>query len=260
MASKQISYHFLNLSGRGLPVRHLLAMANYDYVEKSYDCLNPVDNCPDPDNHLLNRWKNDKPELQKTNPFVLLPYLITEEGQVISSTQGMMIYLGKRFGYLTGLDDTNPNYEIINAFDQAQELREGFIFAFNDEDHHNLYANQDGYVGPWRNMKTFENKLATTGLKYLFSDDQISITDIYVFSTLSMMRKWHSKLLENYPMLDKWYTAMLENEGLKAQVEKEKTQPILAHQSIYDMWKKEMNYPMSNSIVWGTPQKMEPKF
>ena len=256
----KLTYTYADISGRGIPARHLLAHAKADYIEESYNYKNSHknnENSTNPKGHLIKNWPNDKEILQKSNPFVLLPYLKTEENKIISSTLGIMVYLGKRFGYLTSDDD----FEILNAFDQAHELREGFIKCVSNENLHALYVDEECYIGPWRNLAVFELKLEQNKTcKYLFSNTTLSITDFYLFSTLTMMFKWHKNVLKNYPNLKIWYENMLGEEGLAEQVEKEKDEPIGGHQDGYDELAVRYKIPMAkDGLFWGVPGKMEAK-
>jgi len=261
----KLTYCYADISGRGIAPRHLLAHAKADYLDISYDykISHKTENYdPVANNHLLAKWPADKQNLQKSNPFVLLPYVKTEEDKIISSTIGVMSYLGKRFGYLTGEDD----FEVYNAFDQAHELREGFLKSVASPMMHGIYSDPEGYVGPWRNLATFELKLTQNGgqngesKKYLFSDTKLSIADFYLFSTISMMFKWHKNILGNYPKLAEWYAILLAEDGLAQQVEKEKDQPILGNQDGYTEMGAKFKIPGMDNMFWGTPGKMEAKF
>jgi len=265
--SEQFTYTYVDISGRGLPARHLLAHAKSNAIQKNMIWgTSHLDPNVDMTNHVMKVWFPMKEKLQEKNPFLFMPFIETENGEIISSTLGILCYLGKRYGYLTGYDE-KFDYKIQNALDHAQELREGFFKAIMfGESVIALYADKDGFLGPWKNLKTFElqltqqNKKNNTEKTYLFDQNKLSTADFYVFSTISIMKKWHKSLLKDLPELQKWYDFMLENEDLARQVEQEKDQPIFGHQDGFKAMAEIRTMPGLKNIVWGVPGKLEPMF
>jgi len=128
-----MQYIYIDNSARGLAPRHLLAFSGAkDYVEKNYGWSKPASSYPnaDAEHYLLAKWpgeNGDKAELCKKNPFTLLPYIITEKGEIISSNSGIMTYLGLRYGFKTGVEAGQLDTQILAAIEKLQEFREGWL-------------------------------------------------------------------------------------------------------------------------------------
>lgn len=232
------TYQYINNYGRGLAPRHLLAHAGIDYKHEKFEWRTSI-NDPDVDkpNHLLTQWPAVKPELQKSNPFALLPYVVTENGVIISSTSAILVYLGRKAKYLTGYDKTYDAprfcYKLQAALDLSQDTRESFIRAlFAGKESTERFASKEASSGPgpWTNLGVFEMQLTqqidnckrvkASGAErtYMFDHTTPSIVDCYMFSNIFIMKQWHSQLLADYPKLQAWYDFMLENEGLAKEV------------------------------------------
>jgi len=248
----KMQYTYLDNAGRGLAPRHLLAFAGAnDWVEKNYGWADVAATYPtdkSPLGFMAPAWGKDKPELMKKNPFTLLPYIITEKGEVISSNSGCLTYLGLRYGFKTGVEAGQLDTQILAAIEKMQDFREGFLkkVIAGTKEEIDSYA-QSGFQGT---LKFFEDICANSSCKYLFTDAKPSVADFSFFSTLSVMMKWHSKLLADFPSLQKWVDTMLMNEGLKKEVEKEKSEALFGHPENMAMFGLK-------DIVWGTPGKMD---
>lgn len=274
MREGPLTYHYVDNSARGLPIRHLLAHANADFTTKNYDWATSHKDLEDKSNYLFPKWFQDKQKLCVKNPFVLLPYLETEDGEIVSSTVGIMRYLGEGFNYATGEDGkVNVKDHIVrNALDQAHSLREGFFKAMlNGKQAIENYADPNGFGGPWSILKAFEMQLeqiltssGKTGTKtYLFSPIKVSIVDLYLTANISALLRWHTKILTNFPNLKIWYDFMLENENLAREIELEKKEPFFGHQDGFDLFEQQMNLVGKSgyaAIVWGVPGKMDPMY
>ena len=89
--------------------------------------------------------------------------------------------------------------------------------------------------------------------KYLFTNDKPSIADFCLLATICAMERWHSKLLDNYKNLQAWVGIMTENEGLKAEIEKEKNEAFFGDEG-------NMAQFGLSGIMWGVPGKMDPMY
>ena len=67
------------------------------------------------------------------------------------------------------------------------------------------------------------------------------------------MERWHSKLLDNYKNLQAWVGIMTENEGLKAEIEKEKNESYFGDEGNMALFGLK-------GILWGVPGKMDPMY
>lgn len=258
----KLTYVYIDNAARGVAPRHLLAYTDAtDYAIKYYGWSKPASAYPNKDasDPLLSKWPAHKGELMKKNPFTLLPYMITEKGEVISSNSGIMTYLGLRYGFKTGVEAGQLDTQILAAIEKLQELRENWMIKCltggqkgNDE-----LADQSARFGtPWPTLKFFDDIAAankTSNCKFLFTNAKPSIADFSLFSTIFMMKKWHSKLMDNYPNLQAWCQVMMENEGLKKLVESEKDDAIFG-----DV--ENMAAFGLTGIVWGVPGKMDPLY
>ena len=283
----KFTYNYIDISGRGLAAKHLLAYVGApeeDYEVKSLGWRHPIthDAPGYAENHLLRKWPSDKKSWSDNNPFILLPYITTEDGDVISSNAGVMTWLGLRYGVVTGMEAGKFDHRILAGLEMAQELREGFVNVF-------LFGTQMGkegeegkvdyeaarrlilkygdkskpsQIGPWGKLATFERQLqlqlrkgksTASNSKFLFTEDRPSIVDFTLFSTLSIMRKWHSKLLEGYEELERWYQAMLVNPGLRERVEAEREEPFFGAAENFEALG-------SDCYIWGVTGVMEPMF
>ena len=76
MREGPLTYHYVDNSARGLPIRHLLAHANADFTTKNYDWATSHKDLEDKSNYLFPKWFQDKQKIvcQKT-PFVLVTLL-----------------------------------------------------------------------------------------------------------------------------------------------------------------------------------------
>jgi len=117
----QIGYWAIR--GLGAPCRMVCEFAGADYENKFYQVKR------DDEKWDASEWfVVGKPELQKTNALINLPYLIDTDGSVVTQTVACLSYLGRKYDLM---GSSNKELCMVQqVLCETQDLRDGAVKAF----------------------------------------------------------------------------------------------------------------------------------
>merc|ERR1712110_1199804 len=138
-------------------IRYLLNHAKVDYtLEKIAENFN--------DEFLAWHGKQKRTLASTKNPIINLPYIVTDEGEYITETAAIMMYLGEKFDYYGEnlVEKTRINQMLMRIVDLRADVKSNVMFSPKTSENKIKFANLGlaVYVGQ------FENCVKIWGCKY----------------------------------------------------------------------------------------------
>jgi len=196
----QVKLGYWGIRGLGAPLRMLLEYVGADYEDKQYTDAN--------------EWfGKDKPELQKKNALVNLPYVV-DGAVVVSQTNAVFEYLGDRYG-LTGRTMEEKRLQ-MQALAEIYDLRNSIlelVYYFKEK------CRTDGeFKAKMRQHLSEGHKAAYNKLEAWFKQNggafscgnNIGVADFHIFEMLDQHEIYAAKMgcpttLKACPALSAFY-------------------------------------------------------
>jgi len=113
---------YWKIRGLAAPLRMVCEYAEAEYVNEQYDVKG------DEKEWDASAWFTVKPELQKKNALMNLPYIIDTDGFVVTQSVACLTYLGRKFKMYGS--DTKESSMIDQVLCEAQDLRNSAVRVF----------------------------------------------------------------------------------------------------------------------------------
>merc|ERR1719219_17669 len=242
------------IRGKAELVRFILDYAGVEFDEQHQDFTN------------AKGWHLEKKvELAKAYPFINLPYLKFEDGQILSCQAAIVAHLARKYDlYGDGSD------QVIQNIQMAQDVMSDMFTAFfqnvmpNPKGHEkwNMYNQMLGakFLAPLE--ANAKNQAGT----YLCGTETITVADLHFLNSISLLEKWKPAILDEFPTLKAVYAKLLETPKLAARKAIEDKLPVtIQYKNLAGMQVGESkNHPMIQKrlgslpeLHWGCEGRME---
>ena len=193
----------------------------------------------DKKDEILVWYGSQKKELSSTkNPICNLPYIVTDEGEYITETIAIMIYLGEKYGYYGEniIEKTRINQILMRLVDFRADIRDNIMlcpksdpkkskfagYGQGSQSMAKYYRNYLGEIdGKFHNSSTwnlgyglstylqqFENCFKLWKNEDFLCSDKISVADIMLFQMLDKVLLWKPDALKRYVSMSSWYHSL----------------------------------------------------
>lgn len=234
----KVVYWKLTGQGRLEFIRYLLHHAGVEYtLEKIAD---------DQKDEIFAWYTKQKKELGSTkNPIINLPYIVTDEGEHVTETVAIAMFLGEKLGYYGSdfKEKTRINQLLMRLVDFRSDIRDNVMLSPKDSEKKLKFAN----FGLSAYLSQFENCFKIWNCKFLCSEN-ISISDIMLFQIMDLVMHWKPSMLESFENLARWYEVMLSDEKINEHREKLKNVPFTEH---YVDWVTGSNDEIKKLPIYG---------
>merc|ERR1712170_98973 len=169
-------------------IRYVLEYAGADYE------LQPIAN--DVNDEILTWHGKMKTQLQMKNPLINLPFIITDEGEYITETVAIMMYLGDKFGFngKTPMEKVRISEMMMKLYDFRNAFKDNVMMTPKGEKKE-AFATR----GVHTFLECFEKSLKIYAHEYICSSG-ISIADFCLFQVLDKVVRWCPSVLEKHSL------------------------------------------------------------